>query len=79
MKRLIAKIWVPSLLVLMAAVQSFGIDAARAISFRKTADSLILTRLDDTVAAADIAIDSLHTVLTDSLPADTLLTQRNQP
>ena len=74
MKRLIAKIWVPTLLVLMAAVQSFGIDAARAISFRKTADSLILTRLDDTVAAADIAIDSLHTVLTDSLPADTLLT-----
>lgn len=73
MKRLIAKIWVPTLLVLLAAVQSFGVDAARAISFRKLADSLILTRLDDSVAAAGIAIDSLKA---DSLAQhDTLAAQ----
>ena len=74
MKRLIAKIWVPSLLVLVAAVQSFGIDAARAISFRKLADSLILTRLDDTVAAAGIAIDSMSAGVPDSLVRDSLFT-----
>ena len=58
MKRLMAKIWVPALLVLMAAVQSFGIDTARAISLRKQADSLIFNRLDDTVAATTFAVDS---------------------
>ena len=63
-------------------MQSFGIDAARAISFRKLADSLILTRLDDSVAAAGIAVDSLvpdpvvdslfasDTTLTDSIAID---------
>ena len=61
MKGFMAKIWVPTLLVLVAAVQSFGIDAARAISFRKQADSLILTRLDDSVAAAGIAVDCTRT------------------
>ena len=67
MKRLVAKIWVPTLLVLVAAAQSFGIDAARAIEFRRTADSLILNRLDDTVAATDLAIDSMKADLADTL------------
>lgn len=76
MKRLMAKIWVPTLLVMVAAVQSFGIDAARAVSFRKVADSLILSRLDDSVAAADIAVDSFMLLpLSDSLAAlDSTLT-----
>jgi hypothetical protein len=71
-----AKIWVPTLLVMVAAVQSFGIDAARAVSFRKVADSLILSRLDDSVAAADIAVDSFILLpLSDSLAAlDSTLT-----
>ena len=85
MKGFMAKIWVPTLLVLVAAVQSFGIDAARAISFRKLADSLILTRLDDSVAAASIAVDCTRTepvldsilasaaTLNDSTAADTLV------
>ena len=85
MKGFMAKIWVPTLLVLVAAVQSFGIDAARAISFRKLADSLILTRLDDSVAAAGIAVDCTRTepvldsilasaaTLNDSTAADTLI------
>ena len=67
MKRLVAKIWVPALLVFLAAVQSFGIDAARAIDFRKLADSLILNRLDDSVAATDFAIDSMKASKADSL------------
>ena len=79
MKRFMAKIWVPTLLVLVAAVQSFGIDTARAISFRKQADSLILTRLDDSVAAAGIAVDSLvmepiiDSTSIDSTAVDTLI------
>ena len=71
MKRLMAKIWVPTLLVMVAAVQSFGIDAARAISYRKQLDSLILSRLDDTVAATDIAVDSFKMESVDSLITDT--------
>ena len=75
MKHLVAKIWVPALLVMLAAVQSFGIDAARAIDFRRLADSLILNRLDDTVAATDFAIDSTLAAATDSLAtADSLMT-----
>ena len=75
MKDLVAKIWVPTLLVLVAAAQSFGIDAARAIEFRKIADSLILNRLDDTVAATDLVIDSAKAALADTLilsPRDTI-------
>ena len=79
MKGFMAKIWVPALLVMVAAVQSFGIDAARAVRFMKQADSLILSRLDDTVASTGIAVDSfilqpvndslqtLDSLLTDSL------------
>ena len=57
MKRFMAKIWVPTLLVLVAAVQSFGIDAARAIRF------------DDYLAAAEIVIDS---TLIDSTQVDSI-------
>ena len=71
-----AKIWVPTLLVLVAAVQSFGIDTARAISQRKQLDSLTINRLDDTVAAADFAVDSFKMeAINDSLTmSDTLVT-----
>ena len=75
MKRIVAKIWVPTLLILMAAVQSFGIDAARAVSFRKQADSLILNRLSDSIAAADFAVDStiVDTLIIDTTTVDTLI------
>ena len=52
MKRLMAKIWVPTLLVLMAAAQSFGIDAGRATSLRRLTDSLTLSRLEDSTAVS---------------------------
>lgn len=72
MKDFMAKIWVPALLVMIAAVQSFGIDAGRAVSLRRSADSLRLSSLDDSSALAGIAIDSSASSLPDSLetPAD---------
>ena len=50
MKKVVAKIWVPLLLVTIAAVQSFGIDAHRAVRLWSLADSLVLTRQDDSTA-----------------------------
>lgn len=55
MKNLIAKIWVPFLLVTVAAIQSFGIDAGRAIGFKKIADSLSVNLLSDTTIVDSIA------------------------
>ncbi len=60
MKNLVAKIWVPALLVMIAAVQSFGIDAHRAVRLWGLADSLVLTRLDDTTATETVPADSLR-------------------
>ena len=78
MKNLMAKIWVPALLVMIAAVQSFGIDTHRAVRLWGLTDSLALTRLDDTTATDSTPADSLKTdsiaidsITTDSLAADT--------
>ena len=86
MKNFMAKIWVPTLLVMLAAVQSFGIDAHRAARIFGLADTLVLTRLDDTTDVSDPAIDSLHSLdslrpenlqtdstATDSVQADTII------
>ena len=77
MKKVMAKIWVPMLLVTIAAVQSFGIDAHRAVRLWSLADSLVLTRQDDSTAietapADSLRIDSLFTDLfaEDSTAAD---------
>ena len=53
MKNALAKIWVPILLVSVAAMQSFGIDAGRTASLRRLADSLVLSQLVDTTAIHD--------------------------
>ena len=64
MKRFLAKIWVPLTLVIMAGLQSFGIDASRAVGFRRITDSLTTNQLPDTtdvrdsVIPADIPADS---------------------
>ena len=71
MKDLLAKIWVPALLVMLAAVQSFGIDMQRSAGFYRLADSLNLISLDDSTVAEKPVIDSLQK---DSLRLDTLLT-----
>ena len=74
MKDLLAKIWVPTLLVMLAAVQSFGIDMQRSAGLYRLADSLNLINLGDTVVAENPAIDSLATdsLTIDSLKIDTL-------
>ncbi len=69
MKNLLTKIWVPTLLVLVAAVQSFGIDTYRAAKIFRIADSLGLTGTDDTSNVAGIVMDSLQT---DTLALDSL-------
>lgn len=53
MKRLLAKIWVPLTLVAVAGLQSFGIDAGRAVGFKRVADSLNISHLPDTTAISD--------------------------
>ena len=70
MKRFIAKIWIPALLVTMAAMQSFGIDAGRAIGLRRLSDSLLLSRSDDTSLILQ-PIDSFSAAAIDSLAVDT--------
>ena len=67
MKRLIAKIWIPALLVLVAAAQSFGVDAGRAASLRRLTDSLILSKSEDSTAVDSHISDSTITAITDSI------------
>ena len=73
MKGLIAKIWVPTLLVMAAAVQSFGIDAGRAINMQRISDSLMLIMNEDS-SFAEKATDTLQldSILTDSILTDTI-------
>ena len=72
MKKMVAKIWVPALLVMIAAVQSFGIDVHRAVRLWSLADSLALTRLDDTTGTDAAPADSLRidSIITGLFPAD---------
>ena len=70
MKKLVAKIWVPALLVMVAAVQSFGIDTHRAVRLWSLADSLALIPPGDTTAAETAIADSL---LADSVTTTDLL------
>ncbi len=72
MKKMVAKIWVPALLVMIAAVQSFGIDVHRAVRLWSLADSLALTRLDDTTGTEAAPADSLRidSIITGLFPAD---------
>lgn len=53
MKRFLTKIWVPLVLVTLAGIQSFGIDASRAVGLKRLTDSLIINQLPDTTAVRD--------------------------
>ena len=64
MKRFIANIWLPLLLVMIAATQSFGIDAGRAADLRELTDSIILT-ISDSIRLS--IKDSLRRTIPDSL------------
>ena len=60
MKNFLAKIWVPLLLVTVAAIQSSGIDAERYVSLRRLTDSLMLNQLQDTTSITDsVAKDTI--------------------
>jgi hypothetical protein len=53
MKKALAKIWAPILLVGLAAMQSFGIDAGRSAGLRRLADSLIISQMPDSTTTYD--------------------------
>ena len=74
MRKIVSRIWVPALLVMVAALQSFGIDAGRAVGLRRLADSLILTRQTDSSFLTEQSSDSTAPILPDTLAADSLLT-----
>ena len=67
-----SKIWVPALLVMAAAMQSFGIDAGRSVGLRRLADSLALTRQSDSSFLMEEVSDTARPTLIDSLRADSL-------
>lgn len=56
MKSFLGKIWVPLVLVAMAGIQSFGIDASRAVGLKGLADTLISNNLPDTTSIKDSII-----------------------
>ena len=65
MKRFLAKIWVPMLLVIIAAIQSFGIDASRAVGLKRLTDSLAHNNLADTTEVKDSILPSLDSAAAD--------------
>ena len=67
MKHFIAKIWVPALLVLVAGIQSFGIDAGRAVGLKMLSDSLMTNRLNDSSDVSVAVPDSVVPAIADSL------------
>ena len=73
MKNFLAKIWFPTLLIGLAAVQSFGIDASRALSIPGLRDSIILSRIDDTSSAEVVVVDSSSATLDTLAVADTAI------
>ena len=72
MKKMVSRIWVPALLVMAAAMQSFGIDAGRSVGLRRLADSLALTRQSDSSFLMEEPADTIRPA--DSLIADSPLT-----
>ena len=67
MKNLFKKIWIPAILVGVAAIQSFGIDAARAVKMSRITDSLgHITASDSSTIIESIDSEAIPT-------SDTLL------
>ncbi len=75
MKNFLAKIWFPTLLVALAAFQSFGIDASRVIELASLRDSLTLSRIDDSSAADLSRSDSARTHGDSIITADSVITR----
>ena len=66
MKNLLSKIWIPALLVGIAAVQSFGIDAARSRRILSVADSLGQAREADS-SVITVPADTEGVAVSDSI------------
>ena len=66
MKNLLSKIWIPALFIGIAAIQSFGIDAARTGRIAQIADSLGQVRSADSSVIRE-PVDSGATATSDSL------------
>ena len=73
MKNLMAKIWIPIVIVLLAAFQSFGIDLHRSAKIFSFADSLALISQADSTMTDSLKVDSLAALMQnlDSLKVDT--------
>ena len=67
MKNLLAKIWIPALLVTLAGLQTFGIDIRRAVSYKEAADTLVHTSAEPDTTNNFIQSDTLLQ------PADSIL------
>ena len=73
MRKTMSKIWVPALLVMAAAMQSFGIDAGRSVGLRRLADSLAFTRQSDSSFLMEEVSDTSRQLISDSLQIDSLI------
>ena len=69
MKNFLSKIWIPAILVTLAAIQSFGIDMKRATAMFQAEDSLALSHSIDSLPlqADSVAATDTTAVLPDSL------------
>ena len=75
MKRFLSKIWVPAVLISVAAVQSFGIDLGRALSLKRNVDTVAVDVVSDSFSLNRIdtsALDSISPLKLDTLATDTL-------
>ena len=75
MKKFLAKIWFPTLLVGLATFQSFGIDASRAINLPGLRDSIIFSRIEDTSSADVAVVDSSSAAFDTVAVTDTAIVQ----
>ena len=73
MKKFLAKIWFPTLLVGLATFQSFGIDASRAFNLPGLRDSMIFSRIEDTSSAEFAVVDSSSAAFDTVSIADTVV------
>ena len=73
MKNFLAKIWFPTLLVALAAVQSFGIDAGRVLSFAGLRDTLAFSRTEDSSAAVTAIADSSKSTVDSIVSLDSII------
>lgn len=73
MKNFLAKIWFPTLLVALAAVQSFGIDTGRVLNFAGLRDTLAFSRTEDSSVAVTAIADSSKSTVDSIVSLDSII------